>query len=799
MKHLINQSSYLVLAALAAGGGLSPAFAQDAESAQEASAPAAVGEIIVTAQGREQRLQDVPVAVSVVTGDTLTKQGIRSLQDVSQRLGNVKITQGTQVNAINIRGVGSGENPGFEQAVATFSDGVYRSRSRATVTALFDVERLEVLRGPQATFFGANASAGALSITTRKPDGGFDWNVSALQADDGEYSYEAGVSAPLADNLSGRIAGRASGSGSYIKLGTGGYGPDDDSLQGRVSLRWEPSAAWTSDFRFDIARSRTDDNAAFQLLNCPPPAGFAISPVCGQILAASGKTYGDELDFVSAGLPSFQDFDFHEAALTNNFEVGGGAIRSITAYNWMKIDSKLHLIPEHYPNAVGTMEGFPVAQHERYRFYSQELRYESEAGGVFEYLFGAYYQHGKLDFSGVSSFYFNPFGAIIENALGVDFPNITPATPLASGLGSIQSEDSWSGFAAATIRPIDRLRINLGARYSRVSKRGTRHLSAGTTVDGDGGTYVAFDDSTAYSDAIGAPITAHMGFCAIIGCTLGDFPTDKVTDSKFMPSVGVQYDFAPRIMGYATYSRGFKAGGFSANNAANVFGPETVDAYEAGLKTSLLDNALTLNIAAFRMDYEGLQETTFDINAAASVSNVANARSQGIELGAAVRAASWLRFDADVAYLDSKYLDYPNGECTKAAIAATPAGVACVQDVSGKDRSFAPSWSGSVGAELTIPVAGDYELTANPVLAFSSGYFMTATADPLLRQDGYAKIDLRLALAPTAGRWEVALIGRNLTDKATSSYRLGVPGANGTTLALVERGRSVALQFSIRR
>lgn len=792
-------SSYLVMAVCAAGV---PVVAQGQEAAKTgATAPPSYGadEIVVTAQGREQRLQDVPVAVSVVSGEALEQQGIRSLQDISQRLGNVKIVLGTQVNSINIRGVGSGENPGFEQAVATFADGVYRSRSRASVAALFDIERLEVLKGPQTTFFGANASAGALSITTRKPNGKFEWNATGLYGlSDGEYNVEAGVSAPLTDTLGIRVAGRASGMDGFVKMASGGHGPNDDSQQGRISLRWQPSSNWTTDFRFDIVRSRISNSNPFELLNCPPPAGFPVSPVCGGIIAMQGADLDNRLNYRSSARPSFQNFDFREAALTNQLDLGAGKLRATTAYSFMKIGAGLNLIPSPYPAVNGGQDGFPITQQERYRFFSQELRFESNSGGTFEYTLGAYYQYGKLRFGGLSNFYFAPFGAVIENALGVDFADFGPTTPLASGYASRQSENTFSTFAAATIRPVDRLRINLGARFTHVRKVADRSLTVGTSINADPASYAAFGDDTAFSSVIGVPITRSQGFCAIIGCSLNNFTPRKRTDSQFMPSVGVQYDLADRVMAYVTYSKGFKAGGFSASSASSVFGPEKVDAYEAGLKASFPSTGITANLAVFRMDYKGLQETTFDTNAASRVSNVAGAKSQGVELGLSLQAAEFLRFDADVAYLDAKYTDYPNAECTKLQIAQTPAGQSCVQNASGSRRAFAPKWSGSVGAEIIAPIGADYQVRANPVAAFSSGYFMTATSDPLLYQKRYAKLDLRLGFGPTDGRWDVALVGRNLTNRATTSYQLGIPGANGSTLGMVERGRSVGIQFSIK-
>jgi outer membrane receptor protein involved in Fe transport len=187
-----------------------------------------VREVVVTAQRREQRLQDVPVAVSVVSGESLERGNLRTLEDIGTRLPNVKITSGPLVDQINIRGVGSGQNAGFEQSGATFVDGIYRSRSRSTHAALFDVERVEVLKGPQTTFFGANAIAGAINITTRVPDNTFAANGSALYSpSDDEYNVEGGVTLPMSDTFSVRVAARLSGLNGYI----------DNDLSGIVALR----------------------------------------------------------------------------------------------------------------------------------------------------------------------------------------------------------------------------------------------------------------------------------------------------------------------------------------------------------------------------------------------------------------------------------------------------------------------------------------------------------------------------------------------------------------------------------
>ncbi len=774
-----------------------------AQEAPEADADGDV--IIVTAQGREQSLQDVPVAVSVVSGESLLEQNITSLQDLSSRVGNVKITVGSLVNSINVRGVGSGENAGFEQAVATFADGVYRSRSKSTFAALFDVERVELLRGPQTTFFGANASAGALSITTRRPDGDFEYNASALYGfSDGEYDFQGGVSLPVTDTLSVRAAGRISGMEGYVDIEPRETGPNENNQQGRLSLHWEPSSSWTTDLRVDLARTRSQDAFPFQLINCPAVGFPANSPSCNGYLAAD-PDLDDEADFHSDGDPStFLEFDFFEVAMTNALDVGFGTIRSISAYSDMTVDARVSLVPVPYGAIVPGVFPFPVESSETYEFYSQEVRLESETGGFLEYMIGAYYSHGELGYGGPASFNFLPLDFITESAFNVDWPNFA-AGRVMSGIPRLdQTENMYSAFASATLHPTETIRVNLGGRYTRVDKEGHRSLTWGTTVDGVPSTFVPFSNATQLAtvgvDGMGQPIrvpfTRTQAICIILGCNTGDFATTTRSDDKFMPSIGIQFDASDDVMLYGTFSKAFKAGGFSSTASAVSFGPEQADAYEFGIKSRLLDDDLTLNVAVFRMDYSGLQETTFDANLSSSITNVAGARSQGIEVGAAWRFNEYITLNADVAYLDATYNDYTNGECTKRQIANLPPRTPCVQNLNGASRAYAPDWSGSVGFDINIPT-GDYVFSLNPSVNFSSSYFMTATADPLFQQDSYQKYDLRLAYGPADGPWELALIGRNLSNTVTTSYRLGVPGADGSVTSLVERGRSVGIQFVI--
>jgi outer membrane receptor protein involved in Fe transport len=747
--------------------------------------PQQLQEVVVTAQRREQRLQDVPVAVSIVTGRALQAANILTLEDVSQRLPNIKITDGALTPQLNVRGVGSGINNGFEQSVAVFVDDIYRSRAKATRAALFDLDQLELLKGPQSTFFGANAIAGALNITTRKPGKDFDYNASALYGQYGEYNIEGGVDLPVSNTLSLRLAARASGMDGYVDVGALGHGPADDSLLGRIAIRWEPISELRSDLRIDAGRSRTGNAFPFELLNCPPPAPFPTAgSTCGRYIALNGGAVDDRLNYHSASPYSFANYDFYEAAWTNSLQLGDGTLTSTTGFFHHTYEARFHQVPMPIVDVVDGYDPFPAVQEEKYHQFSQELRYQSPAGRSLEYMIGVYFASSRLDALQYSGLYYLPFGGFPSaSATGTN-----ATTPITAGQGLFEDDTTVSGFGALTIRPFTRFRLNLGGRYTSVSKEAHRNgrFVFGTAVNADPATFVLL------------PGASQDALTALVGLDPFDFPHPKRTDTKFMPSVGVQYDLTDRVMTYATFSTGFKAGGYSSAARALDFDPETVKNYEVGVKSKVFGGRAIINADLFRGDYSNLQETAIvsgpnGINVSV-INNAAASRSQGVELGASFRLVPDVSLSSDLAYLDSKYLDYPNGACTIEGNLTS----GCVQDMSGKRRAFSPQWSGNVALDVVVPFSG-YEFIAQPSVYFSSSYFELSTADPLLKQDGYAKLDLRLAVRSPSQGWEIALIGKNLTDQTTSGFRALVTGAPGSVFALTDPPRSFAVQLSVRR
>ena len=776
-----------------------PALAQTAAAgtsatpaAQASSAEPSIAEVIVTAQGREQRLKDVPVSASVVTGATLERQDLRSLADITERLPDVKITPGQSSDVLSIRGVGSGQNPGLEQSVATFVDGLYRARSRAIRAAIFDVDRIEVLKGPQITYFGANAIAGALNITTRKPSSTFGENATALYGSNNEYLVEAGVTGPITDTLAFRIAGRANGMDDFVDNAAAAHRGTLREYTGRISLRWEPTANFRSDFRIEGSTSRDSTAYDGELLDCPTSAAYPVAGNlgCAEAMALGGGKVDDTLNRKSDIIPGYANLDFYELGWTNTLDLGGVTIKSVTGY----YDHKSHILQDLIPvgpTGPNNLGSLLVPANDLFHQFSQEVRVETKIGDSVDLLAGVYFQKSKLQTDSYADFRFLPFGSFLPpfaNPAGY-----TAATQVAGYAALYQNEDTESAFAAATVRPVAHLRINGGLRYTIVNKEADREFVLGSHAGGV--------VSSPGAELIPAPLVTQQFLAAnVIGGDLGGFPNPTRRDERLMPSVGAQYDVTPAIMAYATFSTGFKAGGYGGTNVIEQYGPEYVKAYEVGAKGSLFDHALDFTVAAFRSDYRDLQESTIVFLPSGSViavtTNAASARSQGIEFGSNLRIGRNLSFSTDVAYLDSRFLKYPNGGCT--VLQTLAQGLKCSQDLSGKRRPFSPEFSGNVGASLTVP-AGAYRVRIDPSVYFVTDYNEQAGNDPLSVQKGYAKADLRVGFGPVGGRWELAAIGKNLTDEQTASFRSGVTASPGSVIAFPERGRSVALQFTIKQ
>lgn len=760
----------------------------------------ALEEITVTAQRKEERLKDVPIAVSVLSGERMDDFGITSFQDVSEHLPNVNIVTGP-TDYLNIRGVGSSTNLGFEQSVGTFVDGIYHSRARSSQVSLFDISRVEVLRGPQTLFFGANSIAGALNITTRRPGDAFGYNLSALYGTDDEYRLGVGMDIPLTDMLNIRIAGRISGMDGYIDTPQGDA-PNRDNKQGRIYLAWEPSDSYQSDLRVDYGTSKSKGGLAYQLVGCPAPDGF-VGVGCANFLANNNGVIDDKLDYHSDTALGYLNFDFNEFVWTNTFTIGESS-SLILKTGYYKHDSLSLFTGAPFPSPntgasglppflgqlPGTIDPAPIHIDEKFDQFSQEIRLQSNTGSFFDYMVGAYYSKSNTSFHNYLGFFFMDFGFLTSiNIPTTLIPHdIIPGDIIGGGVGAEAEDETKSVFAAFNFRPTDRLTVNLGGRFTRFEKLANRRYYF-SRVDGN------LDNWEEMNDA------SQTAFNLITGGDSSNFSPNSRIDDDFMPTLSIQYDITDSVMGYASYSQGFKAGGYSYANIPVTFDPEYVDSYEVGLKGFFMNYRLFAGINYFYNKYDDLQETAVMASGATFISvvrNAASSLSKGFEVDTTLLISDNLMFKANLATLNSKNESFPNGACTmQQQIAPGGSNVSCIQDLSGKDRGFSPSYSGNISAEYDLYI-GSYKMRITPSVFFTDGFYLSSEADPWLYQDSYTKFNLRVSLSPSDEKWEVALIGKNLNDETTSSLAHSVFGSDGSARYIVGRPLSVALQFTIK-
>lgn len=827
--------------------------------ASAARAQAALEEVVVTAQKREQSQQDVPISVSALSGDQLQAQNLVELETFSVQLPNIHISESAIGDKLFIRGIGSGINAGFEQSVGTFIDGVYFGRSLQTRSQFLDIERVEVLRGPQSTFFGNNAIAGALNIATRKPTEEFGGYINSFyEFEHKEHHLEGAIGGALSDTLAVRVAGLVSGLDGWVQnLNTGDYEGAEDNQAGRISVAWTPTQSFDATLKlehgdFDVLGRN------LEVLGCPPATGaagtcqVATVPVLARFGAAFAaplfSNFDDDFDartqynapvpaaytaavnsigVLEAGRPipapraDISSRDVGElgndnATLTLNLELPGGhTLTSVTGHS--EYDFYIHQSSDFMPiPAAG------VSQLEGFEQQSQELRIVSPGGATVDWLAGLYWQQSELSVREEVSLYFpapyfQPASTYFTDACRAPARANDPACRLPATIADTlsvhgQDEDSHALFAAFTWNINDSWRATFGGRYMSVDKSLDRRqsmtdLAPGVTVPCP----PALAGLAGCTPGLPLLLTANSPpRGTAFGWRTGTLQLER-EDSDFMPNVNVQWDLREGMMLYASYTEGFKAGGYDQRNLflnaqSGQFGPEGVDAWELGLKSTLRDGDMLFNLAVFRSDYDDLQVSTFDGVVNFLVNNAATARTQGIETDLRWLVNDRFIVSGALALLDAEWDSFRNAQCTALTLATAP-NAACrvdaasgllVQDLSGEPLLMSPDYSGNVSVEHFLPLDGGLELQTQLLAYFEDDKYLAADNDVATLQDSFAKLNLRVALVSEQG-WEFALVGRNLTDELTSAHSEDLPLRSvNSFFRLTDRTRTWAVQGQYR-
>lgn len=758
------------------------------ESAPQGDAPpqaeVASDDIIVTAQRRVERLQDVPISASVISGADLQKKNMTSLEQLTAETPAVVITKGGAANRLSIRGIGSGDNnPLFEQSVATFVDNVYQGRSRSNGASFLDLARVEILKGPQSVYFGNNSIAGVLNIVTRDPGDEFEGYAR------GSYNFnfnagtvEGAVGGPVTDTLGIRVAGVATRGNGYVRdFGLGGLRiPRVRSYAGRATVRWQPIEELTWTVKASYEHSRQTGAIATEIAYCPPDPIFTIGAT-GSCLAALNRGEDVVVNQIRSQSPG-QGIDFEAQSYVSNltYDAGPLELSAITAYSRTNYNQRLDT-----DGTSATLAHFTTP--ERFNQFSQEFRIATPRDSWVALDAGAYfnreYLHGGVNYN---------FTSLTPRMTG-PFAALAPLGSFGQFDDYRQTSKSYATYAHLTFRASPELTLSVGGRQSWVDKSIILNQGFGISPGSFGG---IIPYPTAELQALGNRFGTAAGL-GVVAVRPG-----RRLDAHFSPSAVISYHPSSTLNLYAKYTNAFKAGGFNGLEhtgaaAALSFGPEYVDGYEAGIKSQWFNRRLTLNVAVFRNDFRDLQVSasqTFGVGVANVIGNAGGARAQGIEVDTRWRITNELTTGLSLTLLDSKFTEYLGASGSALDVQQGRPFV----DLSGTRTRYAPKYSGNYTLDYLAPITSGLKLHLNGNAFFTGGYNFSSNNDPFLAEDAFVRLGAIIGVTDIDERWEVSLVGKNLTNKLVRIFGTNLAQSRGSYLIGTDEPRSIAIQANMR-
>ena len=776
----------------AAQSAASPAPANPSPGAS--SGPASIDEIVVTAQKRTQSLQDVPIVVTTISRQLLQDTGIKDIKDLALLTPGLVVTSTTSEasTTARIRGIGTvGDNPGLESSVGVVIDGVYRPRNGVGFGDLGDVDRIEVLKGPQGTLFGKSTSAGVINVITAPPSFKFGANAEFTAGNYGSYGGSAEVTGPLiADTLAGSLYFADRQRDGYFDVTTG-QGPrtstsdnDRDFYTLRGQLLYVPNDRLK--VRLIADYSQRNEHCCIATVTRPGVTNGIVNALAGGVGEGDGSNpysrdaYSNRPDLqniTDGGLSLQADYKFPNLNAT---------LTSITAYrDWKTVGG----FDADFSTADLLYLPTDDSNSNEFRQLSQEIRLAGTYGKV-DYLVGAFYAHEDLR-SNTSILFGNQFnsylGLLFSGGTDPLFLNHTFGAGFVGGDGSVdrykQANDSYSVFTNDTIHLTDKLELNLGLRYTDDEKtlnNVDQNIGAGAAcqaVANVGAIYAA----TGLAALAPIATTIEPATCLPFESPgFNNFTNHQAEgEQEVTGTVKLNYRFDPRLLVYGSYARGYKAGGFNLDrtqcaigvdagctpgSAATItalrntqFPGEFVNSFELGEKSTLLDRKLSLNATLFYQDFTNFQLNTFN-GLVFVVDSVPEITSKGIDTDFVYFPFRDLSFQGGLTVADTRY------DLNAAQLADLVARTG-FQGSKGSQLSLAPLYSATFSATYTQHITENYKLRYNIGAKYSSGYNTGSDLDPGKRQAGFALFNGRVAFAPRDDRWAVELWAENLFDK----------------------------------
>lgn len=705
MSNTLRQTETNLLACAALSLAAGAALAQEA----------VLEEIVVTAEKREASLQDVPIAIAAVSGEAIERLAIDDIMDLYVQTPGLSFSRAGGEAQVYIRGVGTDAfGVTIDPSVAMHMDGVYLARPQMGLTQYLDVERVEILKGPQGTLYGRNATGGAINVVSRMPTEEFEGYVSAGVGSFDRRELEGALSGPLGERWGARFAARyLEDDGFTDDVEPGGADEIDDqdliALRGILAYEADNGIDLTliadyTDFDSGNRSAKPLDDLSFAIVNGAEPQAF---------------------DETRNNLPTFHEWEMSGFTATLDIPLSDSVLlTSITG--WRDYES------DFFFNTDGT-EIEVTRSYFRYETdqISEELRLASTGGGPLTWLAGAYYlaedKEGALGLGRATHPAFGVVSFIIPN---------------------VDETDAWALFGEVSYAFSDAWEATFGLRYS--------------------------DEEKSDFTSVGAIFGDNTGLAS--DGTVVEFFTrnDDAQWDDLSPRFVLTYRPDDDTMLYGSVTKGFKSGGWNAFDGSPSFEPEEVLSYELGLKTDFSDGRVRLNGSVFYYDYKDLQVSTFQ-NGLTVLTNAADATVWGVELELNARPVPEFTLNASLGYLNAEYDEFlsPFGICpadaTPAEIAggcngAAP-GEARVFDLSGNTLQNAPEWKANANGTYSIDVANGGRVDLFGQVSFQSELFHTQFNDPLIGEDDLTLVAARVAYFTAEERWEFALYGKNLTDE----------------------------------
>jgi iron complex outermembrane receptor protein len=793
----------------------------------------ALEEVIVTANKREENLQDVPMSVSAFSEQFFKDTGVTELSDLAKYTPSLTITPGadSRSTSVRIRGIGSvGSNSGIDPSVGIFIDGVYQGRAGMSVSDLFDIERVQVLRGPQGTLYGKNTAAGAITINTRDPSLDLEANIETVIANNERYELRGMVNVPFGDTGHAmRVTAFGVDSDHLYDNKVTGNGINNAHKYGtKTKFLFDFSDAGEYVLTLDYTKEDTDccafsviEYEGLSTLNSPLTANPSTAEQTKIGVVDDPRSFynpgDDRMQFIDLqttaannGQPfavpnsdPFGDDYYQDVDPYNKVEVGGVSLEA----NWeITGDHTLTFIPawRHYKQESGFDGDFGPApavfgtSDVDLDQYSGEFRIASAAGETWEYQAGIYGYYSDMDSEG--TFAMSP----------LLITSIPPFEPGAAGLdlfypnGSLNIDTnnykttSFAAFGQTTWNISEKWSTTLGLRYTTEEK--TRKGSQVTEG------YDFFGETDPCAAFVEAPPVA--GSCL-------DYNTTK-SDSDISPSLTVRFYPVEDLMTYALVSRGFKSGGFDQRRLVpgdeGEFDAEESTNYELGWKGTWLDRRLIVNGTFYFVDYDDFQSQTFD-GSALKVTNAGTMQSYGTELEIVFAAGENTTMGSAIGYNKAEYDEFDLGQCTVqgtfdwyygdlgaqdgspgAPSKVTPLdpnsplkwpvpnnaaeNTSCSQDLAGEPVENTPEWTASSWIQYNKPI-GELVTVSRIEHQYTDSYHLDQDQDSNLKNDSLNLFNLRFTLTNIDNSWEAAIWGNNVTDEESYALGIDIPTVGG--------------------